>query len=201
MKIAIAIAFLTAAVAQPCARGADIPPLKYTEKTLSNGLHFIYLEDHTAPTAAIQVWYRVGSKDDPAGRSGFANHGQRVVEGQRLLQASSDILLGWLRATGLDGREREFYLRQLWDGKMSAVIEQMTPKTLGIYAQLCGWTLARGHSRSGDRIAIASYLGASDSFDRAIADFSTAYADQNERDYANVAGALEASSVAPAVRS
>jgi uncharacterized protein (DUF2252 family) len=125
------------------------------------------------------------------GRSGFANHGQRVVEGQRLLQAASDILLGWTRAQAPDGVERDFYLRQLWDSKMSAEIETMTPHTLGIYAQLCGWTLAHGHARSGDRVAIAAYLGSSDSFDRAIAEFSTSYADQNERDFASVTTALQ----------
>jgi uncharacterized protein (DUF2252 family) len=125
-----------------------------------------------------------------SGHSQFANHGQRVVEGQRLLQASSDVMLGWTRADSSDGVERDFYLRQLWDWKMSAAIEQMTPASLEIYAQLCGWTLARGHARSGDRIAISSYLGTNSSFDRAIADFSTAYADQNERDHASVAAQL-----------
>ncbi len=79
-----------------------------------------------------------------AGRSGFANHGQRVVEGQRLLQAASDTLLGWLGADALDGQSRDFYVRQLWDWKVSAVIETMTPEIMRIYAQLCGWTLARG---------------------------------------------------------
>ncbi len=125
-----------------------------------------------------------------AGRSGFANHGQRVVEGQRLLQASSDIMLGWVRTPGLDGVERDFYLRQLWDWKFSADIDSMNVASLDIYARLCGWTLARGHARSGDRIAIASYLGSNDSFDKAIADFSTAYANQNQRDYDAVSAAL-----------
>ena len=118
-----------------------------------------------------------------AGKSGYANHGQRVVEGQRLLQAASDTLLGWLRATGLDGTDRDFYVRQLWDWKVSADLESMTPAIMKIYAQLCGWTLARGHARSGDRIAIAAYLGTSDTFDGAVADFAAAYADQNERDH------------------
>jgi uncharacterized protein (DUF2252 family) len=122
-----------------------------------------------------------------AGRSGFASHGQRVVEGQRLLQAASDTLLGWLRTEGLDGETRDFYVRQLWDWKVSAVIETMTPEIMGIYAQLCGWTLARGHARSGDRIAISAYLGTSDTFDRAIADFAAAYAEQNDRDHAAAA--------------
>jgi uncharacterized protein (DUF2252 family) len=137
-----------------------------------------------------------------AGRSGFANHGQRVVEGQRLLQAASDIMLGWTRTVGLDGVERDYYVRQLWDGKFSAVIETMTASVLDIYARLCGWTLARGHARSGDRLAISAYLGSNDSFDRAMAEFSTAYADQNEADYASVAATLQAAPagpVAPAV--
>jgi hypothetical protein len=136
-----------------------------------------------------------------AGRSGFANHGQRVVEGQRLLQASSDILLGWVRTTGLDGQDRDFYLRQLWDWKMSADIDTMAPEVLGIYAQLCGWTLARAHARSGDRIAIAAYLGSNDTFDRAIADFSRAYADQNERDYETVANDLQGAPAPSGARS
>jgi hypothetical protein len=136
-----------------------------------------------------------------AGRSGFANHGQRVVEGQRLLQAASDILLGWIRTPGLDGQDRDFYLRQLWDWKMSADIDTMPPKILAIYAQLCGWTLARAHARSGDRIAIAAYLGTNDAFDRAIADFSRDYADQNERDHAAVASELQDATAPSGARS
>ena len=107
-----------------------------------------------------------------AGASRFENHGQRVVEGQRLMQAASDIFLGWCPAVGLDGRERDFYVRQLWDGKGSAEVERMTPRGLEIYARMCGWTLARAHARSGDRVAIAAYLGAGDAFDHAIAEFS-----------------------------
>ena len=118
------------------------------------------------------------------GKSGFANHGQRVVEGQRLMQAASDIMLGWFRTRGIDGVERDFYIRQLWDGKGSAIIETMTPRRMALYAKVCGWTLARAHARSGDAVAIAGYLGASESFDRAIAMFAESYADQNERDYA-----------------
>jgi uncharacterized protein (DUF2252 family) len=136
-----------------------------------------------------------------AGRSGFANHGQRVVEGQRLLQASSDIMLGWIRTPGLDGVDRDYYIRQLWDWKFSADIDSMSPSSLDVYARLCGWTLARGHARSGDRVAIASYLGSGDTFDKAIAEFAVAYADQNERDYASVAKALKAAEPAPAARS
>jgi uncharacterized protein (DUF2252 family) len=136
-----------------------------------------------------------------AGRSGFANHGQRVVEGQRLLQASSDIMLGWIRTEGVDGVQRDYYVRQLWDWKFSADIDSMNPKSMEVYARLCGWTLARGHARSGDRIAIAAYLGTGESFDKAIAEFAVAYADQNERDYATVTNALEDASEVSAARS
>ena len=117
------------------------------------------------------------------GKSKYTNHGQRVVAGQRLMQASSDIFLGWQRVTGLDGKDRDFYLRQLRDWKGSADVDTMAVSLMAGYARVCAATLARAHARSGDRIAIASYLGNSDTFDRAIADFSAAYADQNERDY------------------
>jgi uncharacterized protein (DUF2252 family) len=116
--------------------------------------------------------------------SEFSNHGERVVVGQRLMQATSDIFLGWLHVdAGLDGKPRDFYGRQLKDWKGSAEIEQMVPKAMAAYGKLCGWTLARAHARSGDRIAIAAYLGTGDSFDRATVDFSKAYAYQNELDY------------------
>jgi len=119
-----------------------------------------------------------------AGASRYANQGQRVVAGQRLMQASSDIFLGWQRIeAGLDGRARDFYVRQLRDWKFSLDIPDMRPIGMRRYGELCGWTLARAHARSGDRIAIASYLGNSDVFDKAIAAFAVAYADQNERDY------------------
>jgi uncharacterized protein (DUF2252 family) len=112
----------------------------------------------------------------------FENHGERVVTGQRLMQASSDIFLGWLHVEeGVDGQSRDFYVRQLKDWKGSAEIEQMVPAGLAAYGRLCGWTLARAHARSGDRIAIASYLGKGDAFDRAILEFSQSYAEQNER--------------------
>jgi len=125
-----------------------------------------------------------------AGQVLNASHGQRVVDGQRLLQAASDILLGWLQTVGLDGVERDFYFRQLWDWKVSADLETITPEAMKVYAQMCGWTLARGHARSGDRVAIAAYLGSGRVFDEAIADFSVAYADQNERDYEAVTASL-----------
>jgi len=125
------------------------------------------------------------------GGSQFKQQGRRVVEGQRLMQAASDIFLGWVTTEGPDGKDRDFYVRQLWDGKGSAVVERMTPKTMVLYARLCGWTLARAHARSGDRIAIAAYLGKGDVFDRAIGDFAEAYADQNERDYKEFASAVK----------
>jgi uncharacterized protein (DUF2252 family) len=116
--------------------------------------------------------------------SRYANEGERVVAGQRLMQAESDIFLGWTHVTGVDGVDRDFYVRQLRDWKVSVPIEQMLPQGMKIYAGLCGWTLARAHARSGDRIALGAYLGGSDKFDQAIADFAEAYADQNERDFA-----------------
>jgi uncharacterized protein (DUF2252 family) len=118
-----------------------------------------------------------------AGKSQFANHGQRIVEGQRLMQAASDILLGWNRVAGLDGVERDFYVRQLWDSKGSADIESMAPDSLMIYAHACAWALAKAHARSGDSIAMAAYLGGGTTFDEALASFAEVYADQNARDY------------------
>jgi uncharacterized protein (DUF2252 family) len=125
------------------------------------------------------------------GASRFRSHGRRVVEGQRLMQAASDIFLGWCPAVGLDGEQRHFYVRQLWDWKRSAEIERLNLVGFQVYARICGWTLARAHARSGDRVAIAAYLGGGDSFDRAIATFSEAYADQNERDHAALLDAIE----------
>jgi uncharacterized protein (DUF2252 family) len=121
---------------------------------------------------------------------GPANEGERVVNGQRLMQASSDIFLGWQSTTSPDdGRRRDFYVRQLADWKGSAVPETMVPSGMAAYGRLCGWTLARAHARSGDRIAIAAYLGDDTTFANAIAEFSGAYADQNERDHAALAEA------------
>jgi hypothetical protein len=125
------------------------------------------------------------------GKSEFSNHGQRVVEGQRLTQAASDIMLGYIRAEGFDGIKRDFYVRQLWDAKGSALVELMEPRVMSMYAAACGAELARSHARSGDAIAIASYLGTSDTFDRALARFAESYADQNERDYKTLTNAVE----------
>jgi uncharacterized protein (DUF2252 family) len=130
-----------------------------------------------------------------AGASRYANHGQRVVEGQRLMQAAGDILLGWLPATGIDGVRRDFYVRQLWDGKLSVEVEALSHPALRAYGALCGWTLARAHARTGDRIAIASYLGAGGVFDQALVEFSEAYADQNERDYQALLDGVESGRV------
>jgi uncharacterized protein (DUF2252 family) len=126
-----------------------------------------------------------------------ANQGQRVVQGQWLMQATSDILLGWLRTPGIDRAEhRDFYVRQLWDWKASADIERMTPERLRVYGEMCGWTLARAHARSGDRVAIAAYLGSGTAFEDAVAAFSELYADQNERDFAEVSAAAESGRIA-----
>jgi uncharacterized protein (DUF2252 family) len=126
-----------------------------------------------------------------AGKSKFKQQGRRVVEGQRLMQAASDIFLGWLSGTDPDGVTRDFYVRQLWDGKGSAQVELMSPATMALYGRLCGWTLARAHARSGDRIAIAAYLGKGDAFERAMGDFAEAYADQNESDFKEFEAAVK----------
>jgi uncharacterized protein (DUF2252 family) len=125
-------------------------------------------------------------------KSSYRNHGHRVVAGQRLMQAASDIFLGWLRGPG----GRDFYWRQLRDMKGSAKVERMSPGELAAYADLCGWALARAHARSGDRVQIAAYLGKSERFDRAIAAFAEAYADQIERDHATLCKAVKSGKVA-----
>jgi uncharacterized protein (DUF2252 family) len=125
-------------------------------------------------------------------KSEFSNHGERVVTGQRLMQAVSDIFLGWVHVkAGYDGQPRDFYGRQLRDWKGSAEIQRQTPRTMVAYARLCGWTLARAHARGGDRIALASYLGSGASFEKAIVAFSRAYAEQNERDYKRLQEAVK----------
>jgi uncharacterized protein (DUF2252 family) len=133
-----------------------------------------------------------------ARRSSVRNEGQRVVRGQRLMQAAGDILLGWLRVeedVG-DGRPRDYYVRQLWDAKASVTIDLLSASELRAYAETCGWTLARAHARSADRVAIGAYLGASDRFDRAVATFAEIYADQNERDHEALVAAIGAGRIA-----
>ena len=125
----------------------------------------------------------------------YANQGERVVHGQRLTQMTSDIFLGWQQVDGVDGVQRDFYVRQLRDGKGSFVVEQMNPAAMTFYGRLCGRTLARAHARSGDRVAIAAYLGGSDAFDDAIADYAMRYAEQNQLDHAALRVAADAGRV------
>jgi uncharacterized protein (DUF2252 family) len=190
--------------------------LQGDHRHLVEGFHFVDAARKVVGVGSVgtRAWivFMVGSDDDDPlflqakeaqasvlepflGRSKHANHGQRVVEGQRLMQSSSDVMLGWIRTDGLDGVSRDFYVRQLWDGKGSAIVEAMKPKAMAAYARLCGWTLARAHARSGDPMAIASYLGTADSFDLALAKFAESYADQNERDYAALKAAVESGRV------
>jgi len=143
----------------------------------------LFLQVKEAEPSVLEVY---------AGRSEYDNHGRRVVEGQKLMQAAPDILLGWHRSGRLDGGQHDYYVRQLWDWKMSANIGALQPEGLRIYAEMCAWTLARAHARSGDRIAIASYLGSGDVFDRALATFATIYADQNQRDFEATSAAVTA---------
>ncbi len=125
-----------------------------------------------------------------AGDTVYESQGRRVVEGQRLMQAASDPLLGWYQLEGWDGQHRSFYVRQLWDGKASVDLSHLSPIGLQVYGESCGWTLARGHARSGDRIALAAYVGGDDAFDQAITAFAAAYADTNETDYQRLLDAI-----------
>jgi len=142
----------------------------------------LFLQAKEAQTSVLAAY---------CGRSQYSNQGERVVAGQHLMQAESDIFLGWTRVTGPDGVDRDYYVRQLKDWKMSVPIEQMIPSGMKVYARLCGWTLARAHARSGDRVALAAYLGGSAKFDNAIADFAETYADQNELDHAALQAAVK----------
>ncbi len=141
----------------------------------------------------LQAKEAVASVLEPyLGASEFDNHGERVVRGQRMMQAATDIFLSWQRSTGLDGLEHDFYVRQLWDWKASADLARMDEHGLITYTLACAWSLARSHARSGDRLAIAAYLGKGEKFDQAIAEFSGRYADQNERDHARLVEAIAA---------
>jgi uncharacterized protein (DUF2252 family) len=148
---------------------------------IDDDLHPLFLQAKEAGPSALEQF--VGASD-------YENGGQRVVVGQRLMQAVGDIFLGWVGAIGLDGLSRDFYLRQLRDWKGSAEIETMLPEGIGTYGELCGWTLARAHARSGDPVAIAAYLGGGPSFDVAVQEFAESYADQNERDHQSLLDAI-----------
>jgi uncharacterized protein (DUF2252 family) len=148
---------------------------------LEDGVNPLFLQAKEAGPSVLEAF---------AGASEFDNAGQRVVVGQRLMQAVGDIFLGWVRVDGFDGRSRDFYVRQLRDWKGSAEIETMVPIGMQAYGEICGWTLARAHARSGDRIAISAYLGRGPSFDEAVREFADAYADQNERDHALLVDAI-----------
>jgi hypothetical protein len=150
---------------------------------LEDGEHPLFLQAKEAGPSVLEAF---------VGASEYDNGGQRVVVGQRLMQAVSDIFLGWVRSPGFDGQPRDFYLRQLRDWKGSAEIETMLPEGMLAYGELCGWTLARAHARSGDRVAIAAYLGGGEAFDVAVQEFATAYADQNERDHQALLDAIAA---------
>jgi len=144
----------------------------------------------------LQMKEAVASVLEPyLGASKFANHGERVVRGQRLSHAALDVFLGWQRSEGLDGNEHDFYIRQLWDWKASVDLSTMSESGLHAYTRACGWSLARSHARSGDRLAIGAYLGSGPKFDRAIARFATAYADQNDLDHQRLAEAVSAGEV------
>jgi uncharacterized protein (DUF2252 family) len=147
-----------------------------------DGTEPLFLQVKEAQASVLEEFVRPSS---------FENHGKRVVVGQRLMQASSDIFLGWVRVDAGDDGRRDFYFRQLKDWKASAEIDRMDGRSLATYGRMCGWTLARAHARTGDRVAIASYLGSGDSFDRALVAFSDAYAEQNERDYRALQAAVE----------
>jgi uncharacterized protein (DUF2252 family) len=147
--------------------------------------------DHNDPLFLQTKEARASVLERFAGKSTYRNHGERVVAGQRLMQAATDIFLGWVRIKGLDGVTRDYYVRQFHDWKGGADLDNLLVPGATLYARVCGATLARAHARWGDRIAVASYLGRGQAFDRAIADFSAAYADQNERDYAAFAAAVE----------
>jgi uncharacterized protein (DUF2252 family) len=147
-----------------------------------DGTEPLFLQPKEAVASALAAY---------CGRSQYASHGERVVAGQLLMQAESDIFLGWTHVTGPDGVDHDYYVRQLKDWKLSFPIEQMIPSGMAIYARMCGWALARAHARSGDRIALAAYLGGSDKFAQAIADFAEKYADQNDLDYAALQAAVK----------
>jgi hypothetical protein len=147
--------------------------------------------DESDPLFIQLKWAGPSVLEPYAGVSRYGQRGRRVVEGQRLMQAASEPLLGWNRLRALDGRRHNFYVRQLWDGKASADLTKLTTEGLGHYAELCGWTLARAHAVSGDRIAISAYIGDDDEFDQAVASFAVRYADVNDGDHAALEEAID----------
>jgi uncharacterized protein (DUF2252 family) len=154
---------------------------------------FLFVSQGSGDPLVLQAKEAVASVLEPyLGASEYANHGERVVNGQRMMQAATDILLSWQRSVGLDGLEHDFYVRQLWDWKASADLSRMDEHGLVTYTRACAWSLARSHARSGDRLAIAAYLGKGENFDAAIAEFSARYADQNELDHARLIAAIQA---------
>jgi uncharacterized protein (DUF2252 family) len=159
-------------------------------------IHLLLGRDHNDPLFLQAKEAQESVLERFVGKSTYPHHGQRVVMGQRLMQAATDIFLGWVRVTGPDGVARDYYVRQFQDWKGSADVDNMLVPGATIYARICGATLARAHARWGDRVAIASYLGKGDAFDRAIADFSAAYADQNEKDYEAFAAAVKSGRLA-----
>jgi uncharacterized protein (DUF2252 family) len=150
---------------------------------LEDGVHPLFLQAKEAGPSVLEGF---------VGASEYDNSGQRVVVGQRLMQAVSDIFLGWVQAQGIDGQPRDFYLRQLRDWKASAGVETMRPDSMHAYGQVCGWTLARAHARTGDRVALSAYLGRGPTFERAVQQFAVSYADQNERDHLSLLNAIRA---------
>jgi len=153
---------------------------------VNDGLHPLFLQAKEAGRSVLEEF---------VGASEYDNCGQRVVVGQRLMQAVSDIFLGWVRASGIDGIDRDFYLRQLRDWKGSAEVETLLPEGMRAYGEICGWTLARAHARSGDPLSIAAYLGGGPSFDVAVREFAESYADQNERDHQSLVAAIASGAI------
>ncbi|MBS1860377.1 MAG: DUF2252 domain-containing protein [Actinobacteria bacterium] len=154
---------------------------------------FLFVSHGAGDPLVLQAKEAVASVLEPhLAASAYENHGERVVRGQRMMQAATDIFLSWQRSTGLDGLEHDFYVRQLWDWKASADLSRLSERGLVTYTRACAWALARSHARSGDRLAIAAYLGKGDRFEAAIAEFSIRYADQNEADHRRLVEAIAA---------
>lgn len=158
-------------------------------------------KDDPMDDLVLQVKEATASVLEPyLGVSAYFNHGRRVVEGQRLMQAASDTLLGWQHVVRPNGETRDFYVRQMWDGKVSVDLDGLLVRGFLTYADMCGWTLARAHARSGDRKAIAGYIGRGATFADALATFAEHYADQNEADYTRLKQAAAAGDILVATK-